>query len=299
MRKTKVQQGSSRKAKTTRKWWSIWQEAWAGWTSHKAGQLGASLAYYSVFSIGPLLLVAVAISALVFDEVEVRGRISEQISSLVGAGAADGIERLLGGAGQGSTGVFASILGTAILLVGALGVVVQLKNALNTVFEVPTSRVAGIWGFIRTYAISLAAVIAVGFLLLVSLLFSTALSLAGSLIEPYISPLLLEVGNLVVSFAIATAIFSAMFKWLPDTNIRWRDILPGSLVTAVLFIIGRFLISFYIAGQGLESTYGAAGSIVAILIWVYYTSQIVLFGAEFVRAYAKDQGSARKPVSRA
>lgn len=285
------------KAKATRKWWSIWEEAWAGWTSHKAGQMGASLAYYSVFSIGPLLLVAIAIAALVFDEADVRGRISGQISGLVGAGAANGIEQLLAGAGRGSKAVFASVIGTIIVLIGALGFVVQLKNALNTVFEVPSSRVAGIWGFIRTYAISLAAVIAVGFLLLVSMLLSTALSSAGSLIEPYVSPILLQVATIVISLAVSTAIFSAMFKWLPDTNTSWSYILPGALLTAALFEIGRFLISLYIGRQGLESTYGAAGSIVAILIWVYYTSQIVLFGAEYVRAYAKEHGSARKAVS--
>lgn len=286
MRKKKSRLASSRQSAGARKWWSIWQEASAGWISHRAGQLGASLAYYSVFSIGPLLLVAIAISALVFDEADVRGRVTLQISSLVGAGAAKGIEQLLAGAGPHSTGVAASVIGTVILVAGALAVVVQLKTALNTVFEVPESRLAGLWGFIRTYALSFAVVLAAGFLLLVSLLVSTVISSIGDLLERYVSTPLLQAGNIILSFAVSTAIFCAMFRWLPDIRLRWSAILPGALLTAALFDIGRFLIGIYLGREGFESSYGAAGSIVAILVWVYYSSQIVLFGAEFIRAYA-------------
>lgn len=289
-----VRPRTGRRANTSRPaitWWSVWQDAGNGWLEHRAGQLGASLAYYAVFSIGPLLLVAIAIAALIFDETQVRSRISEQLSQLVGTNAADGIKQILAGAGSKSTGVLASVLGTAILLVGALGVVVQLKNALNIVFEVPPPRVSGIWAFVRTYAASLAGVMAAGFLLLVSLILSTVLAAAGRLIEPYISQILLQSANVVVSFAMSTAIFSAIFRWLPDAQLRWRSILPGALLTAALFDIGRALISMYIGQQGLESTYGAAGSLVAILIWVYYSSQILLFGAEFVHAYEYERGT--------
>jgi len=296
LRKPKAWSAVPREVRTPQIWWSIWRDAAAGWISHGAGQLGASLAYYSIFAIGPLLIIAIAISSLVFDETEVRGRISGQISGLIGVGAADGIDRLLTGIGSPSQGVFASIFGVAILLVGALGVVVQLKSALNTVFEVPAPPSLGVWTFIRVYAVSLAVVLAAGFLLLVSLLISTILSSTGTLLAPYIFPAVLQGGNVIVSFFVSTAIFFSMFKWLPDIDLGWSSILPGAFLTAALFDIGRFLIGLYIGRQALESTYGAAGSLVAILIWVYYSSQIVLFGAEFIRAYAQASGSRRKDL---
>lgn len=291
-RSTKIRRAY--RPKPPAKWWSIWHDAANGWLKHRAGQLGASLAYYAVFSIGPLLLIGIAIAALIFDENQVRSRISEQLSQLVGTSAVDGIKQILAGAGAKSSGLLASIAGTAVLLLGALGVVVQLKTALNIVFEIPPSRVDGIWAFVRTYAVSLAGVMAAGFLLLVSLVLSTILAAVGTLVQPHLSPVLLQSANVLVSFLISTVIFAAMLRWLPDVSPSWRAILPGALVTAALFDIGRALISMYIGQQGLESTYGAAASLVAILIWVYYSSQIFLFGAEFVRAYENRAGGNRR-----
>jgi membrane protein len=165
-------------------------------------------------------------------------------------------------------------------------VVVQLKDALNTVFEFKKPTSPGLWGFVRTYAVSFAGVVSVGFLLLVSLIISTILAAAGSYIEGAAPEIFLQVATFVVSLAVTSAMFAAMFRWLPDADIAWRHIVPGAVLTAALFELGRFLISFYIGKQGLESTYGAAASLVVMLIWVYYSSQIVLFGAEFVRALA-------------
>lgn len=273
-------------AQANRGWWSIFKDAASGWLSHKAGQLGASLAYYSIFSLGPLLVVALAIAGFFYDQDSARTAMTGQLADLLGPQAAAGIESMLAGAGTPGEGIFASLVGVAALIFGAIGVVVQLKDALNTVFEVQKSASGGIWGFLRTYAVSFAGVVSIGFLLLISLILSTMLSAAGSLWEPFLPETVMQGGAFLVSFLVTSALFAAMFKWLPDANVAWVHILPGALLTAALFEIGRFLISFYIGKQGLDSTYGAAASLVVVLIWVYYSSQIVLFGAEFVKAYA-------------
>lgn len=268
-----------------RPWWSLWQDAFNGWVSHKAASLGAALAYYSMFSLGPLLLVAIAVAGLVFDQDAARGALRAQLSGLLGPEAAEGIQTMLAGAGRPAEGAFAAVLGGLTLLFGAVGVVVQLKDALNVVFGLEKQPVGGIWGFLRLYAVSLAGVMAVGFLLLVSLLVSTILAAAGTLMASYLSEIMLQVASTAMSFLVTAGLFAAIYRWLPDQPMRWRDILPGAFLTAALFDIGRLIISLYIGQQGLESTYGAAASLVIVLIWVYYSSQIVLFGAEFIRAY--------------
>ena len=254
--------------------------------AHRAASLGASLAYYSMFSIGPLLLVAIAVSGLIFDESAARGAVRGQLSGLLGPEAARGIETMLAGAGRPAEGAFATLLGVCTLLFGAVGVVVQLKDALNIVFSVEKQSAGGIMGFIRIYAVSLAGVVAVGFLLLVSLLISTILAAAGDLMMGYVSEIVLQAASTSISFLVSAGLFAAMYRWLPDRLMHWRHILPGALLTAALFDIGRLIISLYIGQQGLESTYGAGASLVIFLVWVYYSSQIVLFGAEFIRAHA-------------
>jgi membrane protein len=166
-------------------------------------------------------------------------------------------------------------------------VVVQLKDALNTVWEVEPPKASGIWHFVRTYMVSLAAVLSLGFLLLVSLLLTTALAVGGKYIAPYVPELAMHALGSVVSFGMITLLFAVMFKWLPDTDVAWRDVWLGATVTAALFEIGKLLIGLYIGKQGLESTYGAAASLVVLLIWVYYSSQLVLMGAEFTHIHAK------------
>ena len=194
---------------------------------------------------------------------------------------------MLAVAGQPREGVFAALVGTGALIFAAFGVVVQLKAALNTVWEVKAPASSGIWSFFRIYAVSFAGVVSLGFLLLVSLLLTALLSAFGTMLAGSLPEVLLQIAGFVTSFAMTSLLFGLMFKWLPDIEIGWRDVLPGSVLTAMLFEIGKFLIGFYIGKQGLESTYGAASSLVVILIWVYYSAQIVLFGAEFTRAYAQ------------
>ena len=267
------------------RWWAILKEAASGWISHKAGQLGASLAYYSIFSIGPLLLITLAVAGMFYDQAAARGALAAQLQTLLGTRAASAVENMLVGAGKPSEGIFATLLGLVTLIFGAIGVVVQLKEALNTVFDAQKQRSPGLWGFIRTYAVSFAGVVSLGFLLLVSMILSAVLSAAGSLVQTFIMPeFAMHLLATVVSFLVTSALFAAMFKWLPDAETTWTSVVPGAILTAALFEVGRFLVGFYIGKQGLDSTYGGAASLVVLLIWVYYTSQIVLFGAEFVRA---------------
>jgi membrane protein len=272
-------------------WWSLLSDAASGWMSHKASTLGAAVAYYSIFSIGPLMLIAISIAGLFFGHDAVRGEVSAQLSRLLGAQGAKGIESMLAGVGQFSEGVFATALGVGTLLFAAVGVVVQLKDALNTIWGIEQKPSSGLWSFMRTYAVSLAGVLSLGFLLLVSLLITTALSAMGTMLANHLREVVFHIVSVCVSFCVNTLLFAMMFKWLPDIHIEWRDVMAGALVTAALFDIGRFLIGLYIGKQGLESTYGAAASLVIILIWVYYSAQIVLFGAEFTRAYAHRCGS--------
>jgi membrane protein len=272
-------------------WWPMTRDAAMQWSEHKDARLGAALAYYSVFSIGPLILIAVAIAGLFFGREAVQGEVSGALRGLLGDSGAQAINGMLAGASKPTQGIIATVIGIATLIFAAIGVVVQLKDAFNTVWEVKTPPGKGIWGFARTYVLSLAGVMALGFLLLISMLLTTVLAVAGKFFAPYIPEAALQVVSFVVSFGVITLLFAMMFKWLPDAKIQWRDVWIGAIGTAALFEIGKFLIGLYIGKQGLESTYGAAASIVIVLIWVYYSAQIVLLGAEFTNVYAKRRGS--------
>jgi membrane protein len=266
--------------------WSLLKDTAASWSKHNAARLGAALAYYSIFSLGPLLVIAVAVAGLTFQQEAVRGEVGTQLRALLGDAGAQAVNAMLLGAGKPMEGTLATVLGVGALMFAAVGVVVQLKDALNTVWEVEPPKASGIWDFVRTYMVSLAAVLSLGFLLLVSLMLTTTLAAGGKYIAPYVPELAMHALGSAVSFGMVTLLFAMMFKWLPDTHVAWRDVWPGAAVTAALFEIGKVLIGLYIGKQALESTYGAAASLVVLLIWVYYSSQLVLMGAEFTRAYA-------------
>ncbi|MGE0005478.1 MAG: YihY/virulence factor BrkB family protein [Parvibaculaceae bacterium] len=270
-----------------RLWWALLREAAAGWLSHGMSTQGAALAFYSLFALGPVMLISISIAGLVFGAEAVRGELGAQLAGLVGDEGARGIESLLAGAGKPTEGILMSLLGVVTMLVAAVTVVVQLKDALNLVWSATASPASGLWGFVRKYAVSLAGVLAMGFLLLVSLLITTALSAMGTALSSYFPEGFFQVVTFAVSLVVTTLLFVMMFRWLPDIDVGWHDVLPGAFVTALLFEAGRFLIGVYIGKQGLESTYGAAASLVVVLIWVYYSAQLVLFGAEVARAYAE------------
>jgi membrane protein len=266
--------------------WFLIKTTVENWVAHKDALQGAALAYYSIFSVGPLLVIAIAIAGLAFGQEAARGEVQDQLSGLLGQSGATAVNAMLAGANQPQQGTLAAVIGTAVLLFAALGVVVQLKSAFNAVWEVDERQISGFWQFIRSYLVSVAAVIGLGFLLVVSLLFTTALSAAGSYLGGRLPQTTLQIAGSLISFAAITAMFAAMFKWLPDIRVEWRDVWLGAAVTAALFELGKLLIGIYIGRLALASTYGAAASLVILLIWVYYSSQIVLLGAEFTHCYA-------------
>ncbi len=272
--------------------WKILTTAVDQWFVHRSARLGAALAYYSVFSMGPLLLIVISIAGLFFGVDAVRGNLTVQFRSLLGETGSKAVEAMLMGASSPHTGRFAAFTGVLLLLVAALGVVSQLKDAMNTIWNVEESSEAGVWWYVRTYLVSFAGILALGFLLAVSLVLSTALAALSSWANTA-STVIGESVNFAASLAILSALFAMLFKWFPDTEIGWKDVLPGAVATALLFNLGKFAIGWYIGTQGLESTYGAAASIVVLLVWVYYSAQIVLFGAELTHAYATMFGSRR------
>jgi membrane protein len=278
-------------------WWSPLQETVSRWSEHKDARLGAALAYYSIFSLGPLIVIAITIAGLVFGGEAVQAQVFGALHGLLGDSGTQAIDAMLKGANRPREGILASVIGVGTLVFAAVGVVVQLKDALNTVWEVETPPGSGIWRFVRTYIWSLAGVLSVGFLLLISLLLTAGLSAAGKYIAPYLPEAMLQIAGFLSSFAVIALLFAMMFKWLPDTPIAWRDVWLGAILTAALFEVGKFLIGLYIGKQGLESTYGAAASIVIVLIWVYYSAQLVLMGAEFTNVYARRYGSQRNAAS--
>jgi membrane protein len=209
------------------------------------------------------------------------------LKEMLGETGAKAVEAMLAGASRPAAGVLATVLGSGALLLAAIGVVVQLKDALNVVWEVEESEESGVWHFARKYVLSFAAVLTLGFLLLVSLLVTAGLAAAGKFVAPYIPEAVLHIVSMLASFAVVSLLFAMMFKWLPDVSVAWADVWLGALLTALFFELGKAAIGLYIGKQGLESTYGAAASIVVVLIWVYYTSQIILMGAEITRAYSR------------
>jgi len=266
--------------------WPLIKESAANWSTHKDARLGAALAYYSIFSMGPLTIIAISIAGFFFGQDVVRGEVGQEIRGLLGESGAQAIEGMLVGASHPREGIIPAIIGVGAMVFAAVGVVVQLKDALNTVWEVQAPKKGGVWNFVRTYILSLAAVIAVGFLLLVSLAMTAGLAVVGKFLTPSFPEGMLQLVGFFASFSVITALFAMMFKWLPDAEVEWRDVWLGAIFTGALFEIGKFVIGLYIGKQGLESTFGAAASLVVVLIWVYYSAQIVLMGAEFTRAYA-------------
>ena len=278
--------------------WDVAKEAADNWSRHKDSRQGAALAYYSVFSLGPIILIAIAVAGFFFGREAVSGQVAASIKDMLGDTGANAVQAMLADAGRPREGLLATLLGAGTLLFAAIGVVVQLKDALNTVWDVGDTPGHGIWSFLRSYVISLGAVIALGFLLLVSLVVTAGLAAFGRYAAPHVQEWMLHVISIGVSLSVISLLFAMMFKWLPDTAVEWYDVWLGALLTAILFEIGKSAIGFYIGKQGLDSTYGAAASIIVVLIWVYYSSQIILMGAEVTHAFAKHRGSIKQRDAR-
>jgi len=273
------------------------KETATAWDEDNVARLAASLAYYTLLSIAPLIILAVAVAGLAFGEDAARKHISAELSGVVGGGAATAIESIAKNAHTPGSGALSVTIGIVVLLFGASGVFGELQSALNTVWEVAPKPGRGIWGVVKDRFFSFTLVVGVAFLLLVSLIVSTGLTWVGQVFEGALpgGALVWQVLNFVFSLAVVTGLFALMFKTLPDVHIAWRDVWVGAAVTAALFTLGKFGLGIYLGSAGVSSAYGAAGSIVALVIWVYYSSQVLLIGAEFTEVYASRYGSRITP----
>jgi membrane protein len=271
---------------------SLFKETFSYWTEDKAPRLGAALAYYTIFSLAPLLIIAIAVAGLVFGAKAAQGSVVEQIGGLVGQRGAEAIQTILQSAHKPAIGTIVGIFGVATLLFGASGVFGELQDALNTVWHVPTRQMS-IRQCIKDRFPCFVMVLGIGFLLMVSLLLSAALAAVGKFLGGYlpISENLLHVLSFLVSFGISTLLFAMIFKILPQTPVAWSDVWVGAVVTALLFDVGKLLIGLYLGKSSIASTYGAASSLAIVLAWLYYSAQILYFGAEFTRVYASRHGS--------
>jgi membrane protein len=278
---------------------ALFKEAWKEFGDDKAQRLGAALSYYTIFSIAPLLLIAIAIAGLVFGREAAQHQLSHQLSTVMGPTTSHAVEEMIKNAAKPKSGTFATIIGVFTLFLGAAGVFGQLKDALNTIWNVESKPAGGIWGFVRQRFLSVAMVMGVVFLLLVSLIFDTVLAVMGSWISARFpgGESLLHIVGLVISFALITVLFAMIFRYLPDTRVEWRDVWFGAAFTSFLFALGKFGLGLYLGKGSVGSAYGAAGSLVIILVWVYWSAQILFFGAEFTQVYARRHGSKRAEIA--
>jgi membrane protein len=269
-----------------------------GWTKDNVPRLGASLAYYTLFAVSPILVIAIAIAGSVFGAEAVRGQIVGQIDQLIGRDGAMAIQAILEGAHRDRSGTLAIVMGSITLVIAASGAFLELQHALNTIFRVKQDpKKSGIVVFLKNRLRSFGLVVSIGFLLMVSLLVSAALAALAAYVRTskWGGPALWEVINILVSLGVVTLLFAMIYRFLPDVRLKWRDVWTGALITAVLFSIGKFLIGLYLGRSSIASSYGAAGSIVVLLVWVYYSAQIILLGAEFTRVYAEHREGRAPP----
>jgi len=273
------------------------KKTFASWSEDNVLRLSAALAYYAIFSVAPLLVIAVAIAGLILGPDAARGHLGDQLSGTMGKTAAEAIQAMVQTAARPANNVWAGLVGFVTLFVGAAGVFAQLKDALNTIWGVRAKSAGGIKGFIRERLLSFSMVLVIGFLLLTSLLLTTALAAVSKQVGGFlpIHPLILGVLNFLLSLAIATVLFALIFKVLPDVSVQWHNVWVGALFTAVLFEIGKFLLAFYLGRESTASSYGAAGSVILVLLWIYYTSVILFSGAEFTRVHAEEMGTRIAP----
>ena len=280
-------------------WRKVAAETVSNWDAHDAFTQSAALAFYTLFSLAPVLIVVISVSGAVFGAENVRGQVVGQFRELMGREAAVAVQGLLEKASISLKGGLAGIFGLATLLFGTTAVFIQLQTALNTVWEVRPKAGHVLRTLLKKRLLSFALVLAIGFLLLVSLALSAALAAFGDYVRTRLAapPGLLEAINLLFSFVLFSALFATIYRILPDVEIPWRDVLLGSVVTSALFSAGKWLIGIYIGHTSVASAYGAAGSVVVIVLWVYYTSLIVLLGAEFTRAHSRHFFASRRTAS--
>lgn len=276
---------------------TILKLTYQGWKEDKASRLSAALAYYTVFSLAPMLVIAIAVASLIWQREAVQEQVMSQIQGLIGVQGVEFISSLLESAGSPAEGITATIVGIITLLFGALGVFNELHNSLNTIWEVREEKVEGFWNSVKQIVVnrflSFTMVLGIGFMLLVSLVISAGISATEEVVASVLPfhEFILQLINTVISIGIITGFFALIFKILPDAEVAWNDVWLGAFVTALLFSIGKLLIGLYLGSSAIASSFGAAGSLVLLLLWVYYSAQILFFGAEFTQVYANKYGS--------
>jgi membrane protein len=276
--------------------WELCKAAARGWVNDYAQSMGAALAYYTMFSIAPLLLIVIAIAGLVFGEDAARGEIFGELKDLLGATGALAVQGLLESVNKPAQSTAATIFGIVLLLIGATSVFGELQDALDRIWRAPSrSRSPGMWGIVRARLLSFGMILGIGFLLMVSLVASAALAALHKVWGPVFSgwTTVASAVELVSSFLAITVVFAMIYKILPRVRVDWKDVWVGAGVTSMLFTIGKFAIGLYIGRSGIASGFGAAASLVVVLVWVYYSAQIFLFGAEFTWVYSHRFGSRR------
>jgi membrane protein len=281
--------------------WATIKETASDWVDDKAARLAAALAYYALLSLAPLLVISVAVVGLFFGPDAAKGRVAGELGGIVGGEAAQGIQTVVANAQSPSSGVVSTIVGILTLFIGASGVFGELQASLNTVWEVQPKPGRGILGELKDRFLSFTMVLGVAFLLLVSLVLTSVLSAVGTSFSSALpgGEALWQVINFVFSLAVVTGLFALIFKYVPDAQIRWKDVWMGAAVTAVLFTLGKFLLGLYLGKAAVGSAYGAAGSIIALVVWVYYATQILLVGAEFTQVQARRRGREIAPSKNA
>lgn len=278
--------------------WEVLKKAFGGFSDDKVMKLSASLAYYTVFSIGPMIIVIIYVAGLIYGREAVQGTIFGQIKGLVGASAAAQIQDMIKNAALNTQGHFAFIVGIVTLVVGATSVFAEIQDSINQIWNLKPKPKKGWLKMLRDRLMSFSVIISLGFILLVSLLINGILEILQDRLQarfPNVTVGVVYIANLLITFLVISTLFGVIFKVLPDAVIKWRDVITGSMVTAVLFMLGKFAITYYIGRSNVGGTYGAAGSLVVLLLWVYYSSVILYFGAEFTKAYAAKYGSVIHP----
>jgi len=279
-----------------KRFYDMAKKAVNAWLDDYAPSMGAAIAFYTVFSLAPLVIIVIAVAGFFWGREAVQGQLFEQITAMVGTDGAKAVESVVQGAQAPTQGIVATVISVVVLLVGSTTVFAELQSALDRIWEVPAAeKSAGIWNTIRARLLSFGLVLALAFLLIVSLIISAMLSAMGSWAASLLPAweFLLQAINIVIGLGFTTVLFAMIYRFMPRASVAWRDVWTGAIVTAVLFEIGKFLIGLYVGKASVASSYAAAGSLVVVLIWVYYAAQVFLLGAEFTWVYANEHGSRR------
>lgn len=283
---------------TFRGLWEVLKNSFKGFSDDKVTKLSASLAYYTVFSLAPMLIVIVSLCSIFFGREAVEGTIYGQIQSFVGSDAALQLQQIIKNAAIGGKGKIAAIIGIITLLIGATTVFAEIQDSINSIWGLKIKAKAGWFKLVKTRLLSFGVIGSLGFLLLVSLGVTAIIEALSNRLKahfPDVAVIVIYIINLAITFSVVTILFGVIFKVLPDAKVKWKDVLAGAIATAILFMIGKFVISFYISKSNVGSTFGTAGSLVVLLLWIYYSAIILYFGAEFTKSYAMKFGEEIHP----